>query len=81
VDASKNPISDFAGIGGLLRRGDRQFIAGFMQNIQFQEVFEAELLAVREGLKFALAKGCSALQVQFDSLQVVKLLNSMSYLC
>lgn len=77
-DGASKEASQSAGCGGVLREVDGQWVGGFAQNLGFTTAYMAERCGggegVFEGLKVAHLLGVQALEVQLDSLVVVKIL-------
>ncbi|KAK4268338.1 hypothetical protein QN277_025009 [Acacia crassicarpa] len=56
-----------AGIGGLIRNSDGQWIIGFSEPVKVERVLHAELLAIKKGLKLAWNVGCHNVIYETDS--------------
>lgn len=74
VDASVKACGSLAGVGGVARNHDGNFVFGFAKKVHQCSVIEAELLAVFHGVSMAMDKRCFKVVVETDSQGALDLL-------
>ncbi|KAK4268336.1 hypothetical protein QN277_025008 [Acacia crassicarpa] len=78
VDGSFITKSREAGIGGLIRNSNGQWIFGFSEPVKVETILHVELLAIKKGLELAWNKGCRNVICETDSKDSLKLIKRAS---
>ncbi|KAF7824839.1 ribonuclease H [Senna tora] len=73
VDGSSLGNPGKAGIGGLIRDSDGEWIIGFTASIGFNKILYAELLAIKYGLELAWERQCPKVICESDSTDAIQL--------
>lgn len=76
ADGAEGIVSQTSCAGGLLRRPDGSWVAGFSQHIKPCPIDYAELWGVLTGIRIAISQGIQKLHVETDSIAVFELLSN-----
>ena len=68
-------LNNFA-VGGIIRGQDGRFLGAFRKRVKKMAIFEAELIAIVEGVKYCHMKNHSHIIVESDSLAVITFLKA-----
>lgn len=78
LNTNASIINGHAGVGGLIRDSNGNWVEGFSKSIGTSSVLMAELWAMRDGIRMAKSLNIQSLLINMDCSEVVNLITSHS---